>query len=100
MTRQAFCTGEPVTVAANMVSFSTSRTSSEDRPRNSYSVCARWAISLSRGPITTPPMSPTVHIILSSSSTTIDSSSISLPSARKVSRSSGVGPRPDSGTSR
>ena len=33
-----------------------------------------------------------MHIILSSSSTTIESSSISLPSARNSSRSSGVGP--------
>ncbi len=92
MTRQAFCTGEPVTVAANMVSLSTARTSSEERPRSSYSVCARWAISLRRGPTTTPPRSPTVHIILSSSSTTIDSSSVSLPSARKSSRPSASGP--------
>ncbi len=92
MTRQAFCTGEPVTVAANMVSRSTSRTSSVERPRSSYSVCARCAISRSLGPTTTPPMSPTVHIILSSSSTTMDSSSVSLASPRNSSRSSGVGP--------
>lgn len=92
MTRQAFCTGEPVTVAANIVSRSTSLTSREDFPRSSYSVCARCAISFRRGPTTTPPMSPTVHIIFSSSSTTIDSSSISLPSARKARRCSGVGP--------
>lgn len=91
MTRQAFCTGEPVTVAANIVSRSTSRTSRDERPRSSYSVCARCAISLSRGPITTPPMSPTVHIIFSSSSTTMESSSVSLRSARNVSSSSGGG---------
>lgn len=81
-----------MTVAANMVSLRTSRTSSEDLPRSSYSVCARWAISFSRGPITTPPMSPTVHIILSSSSTTMESSSVSLRSPRKASRPSALGP--------
>ncbi|WP_435060267.1 hypothetical protein [Streptomyces sp. bgisy060] len=54
----------------------------EERPRNSYSVCARWAISFNRGPTTTLPMSPTVHIILSSSTTTVESSSVSLRSAR------------------
>lgn len=64
MTRVAFWTGLPVTVAANIVSRSTSRTSSEVRPRSSYSVWARWDISLSRGPSTWPPRSPTVHIIL------------------------------------
>ncbi len=88
MTRVAFSTGLPVTVAANIVSRSTSRTSSEVRPRSSYSVWARWDISLRRGPSTWPPRSPTVHIILSSSSTTMVSSSNSLGSWRKSSSES------------
>ena len=47
--------GLPVTVGANIVSRSTSRTSSGTRPRSRYSVCARCAISLRYGPTTRPP---------------------------------------------
>ena len=41
ITRQAFSIGLPVTVGANIVSRSTSRTSREPRPASRYSVCAQ-----------------------------------------------------------
>ena len=66
--------GAPVTVAANIVSRSTSRTSERVRPARRYSVCTRWVIGLRNGPSTWPPSWQMSHIILSSSSTTMKSS--------------------------
>ena len=86
-----------MTVAANMVSRRTSRTSEWVRPARRYSVCTRWVIGLRNGPSTWPPSWQMSHIILSSSSTTMKSSKISFSSARNSSsrclRSAGSSPR-------
>ena len=74
ISRQAFSTGAPVTVAANMVSRRISRGSWWLRPARRYSVWMRCVIGLRKGPSTWPPSWQTSHIIFSSSSTTMKSS--------------------------
>jgi hypothetical protein len=92
MTAQAFSIGEPVTVGANIVRRSTSRTSRSVRPSRRYSVWLSRDICLRKGPRMRPPFGQTALIIFISSSTTMKSSSLSFTSARNASTSSPVGP--------
>ena len=92
MTVQAFCIGEPVTVGANIVSRRMSRGSRRLRPRSTYSVWVRRDISLRCGPVMRPPSVQTALIILSSSSTTMNSSSVSFVDSRNSVSVSAVAP--------
>jgi len=92
MTVHAFCMGEPVPVGAHIVSRRMSRGSSVECPSSSYSVWVSRDISLRCGPVMRPPSLQTALIIFSSSSTTMNSSSVSLVDSRNADRVSGVAP--------